>query len=173
MTFSFFISFATGIDRSSVMEKDSSATEVQFHEDVSSPPPAHPLEDERPWYKQPELRKLYLMMPLLFLGSTTLGYDGSLLNGLQTMPAWQVCTFSKYVHRQMSIMNSSNSFIFSLPPSHGFPIRSARRVPWLRRLRSVALHSVRSRLLRTKTWDRNRMPARRSRCPNPGFPQSK
>jgi hypothetical protein len=48
-------------------------------------------EDERPWYKQPELRKLYLMMPFLFLGSTTLGYDGSLLNGLQTMPAWKEC----------------------------------------------------------------------------------
>lgn len=50
-----------------------------------------PDEDERPWYKQPELRKLYLMMPFLFMGSTTLGYDGSLLNGLQTMPAWQEC----------------------------------------------------------------------------------
>ncbi|KAF3034161.1 hypothetical protein E8E12_004986 [Didymella heteroderae] len=47
------------------------------------------VEDRRPWYKQPELRKLYLMMPFLFLGSTTLGYDGSLLNGLQTIPAWQ------------------------------------------------------------------------------------
>lgn len=48
-------------------------------------------EDQRPWYRQPELRKLYLMMPFLFLGSTTLGYDGSLLNGLQTMPAWKDC----------------------------------------------------------------------------------
>lgn len=53
-----------------------------------------PGQDERPWYKQPELRKLYLMMPFLFLGSTTLGYDGSLLNGLQTMPAWQTCMFT-------------------------------------------------------------------------------
>ncbi|KAH4801924.1 hypothetical protein HBH61_188250 [Parastagonospora nodorum] len=50
---------------------------------------SHNAEDPRPWYKQPELRKLYLMMPFLFLGSTTLGYDGSLLNGLQTMPAWK------------------------------------------------------------------------------------
>ncbi|EAT91637.2 hypothetical protein SNOG_00142 [Parastagonospora nodorum SN15] len=52
---------------------------------------SHNAEDPRPWYKQPELRKLYLMMPFLFLGSTTLGYDGSLLNGLQTMPAWKEC----------------------------------------------------------------------------------
>ncbi|KAB2111700.1 hypothetical protein AG0111_0g357 [Alternaria gaisen] len=48
-----------------------------------------PEEDMRPWYHQPELRKLYLLMPFLFLGSTTLGYDGSLLNGLQAMPAWK------------------------------------------------------------------------------------
>ncbi|KAH8896735.1 general substrate transporter [Thozetella sp. PMI_491] len=42
-----------------------------------------------PWYKQPNLRQLYFMMVFLFLGSTTLGYDGSLLNGLQTMTSWQ------------------------------------------------------------------------------------
>jgi hypothetical protein len=43
------------------------------------------------WWKQRNLRKLYLMLPFLFLGSTTLGYDGSLLNGLQTMDSWQAC----------------------------------------------------------------------------------
>ncbi|KAF2164406.1 hypothetical protein M409DRAFT_67913 [Zasmidium cellare ATCC 36951] len=41
------------------------------------------------WYKDAGLRKLYLMMPILFLGATTNGYDGSLLNGLQTMDPWQ------------------------------------------------------------------------------------
>lgn len=44
-----------------------------------------------PWYRQTELRKLYVVMPFLFLGSTTLGYDGSVLNGLQTMNTWQEC----------------------------------------------------------------------------------
>jgi hypothetical protein len=43
------------------------------------------------WWKHPGLRKLYLMMPILFLGSTINGYDGSLLNGLQTMEPWQTC----------------------------------------------------------------------------------
>ena len=38
------------------------------------------------WWKSPGLRHLYLMIPILFLGSTINGYDGSLLNGLQTMP---------------------------------------------------------------------------------------
>lgn len=43
------------------------------------------------WWKDPGLRKLYIMMPILFLGSTLNGYDGSLLNGLQTMEPWQSC----------------------------------------------------------------------------------
>lgn len=41
------------------------------------------------WWKSPGLRHLYLMMPILFLGSTINGYDGSLLNGLQTMDQWR------------------------------------------------------------------------------------
>ncbi|OAG07860.1 general substrate transporter [Paraphaeosphaeria sporulosa] len=41
------------------------------------------------WYKEPGLRKLYLMIPILFLGATINGYDGSLLNGLQTLKPWQ------------------------------------------------------------------------------------
>ncbi|KAH8820310.1 general substrate transporter [Xylogone sp. PMI_703] len=41
------------------------------------------------WWRDPGLRKLYIMMPVLFLGSTINGYDGSLLNGLQTMDPWQ------------------------------------------------------------------------------------
>lgn len=51
----------------------------------------HPVLDipEVTWYKLPNLRILYIMMPILFLGSTINGYDGSLLNGLQTNPAWQ------------------------------------------------------------------------------------
>ena len=47
--------------------------------------------DDVHWWRQPGLRRLYLLMPFLFLGSTTLGYDGSLLNGLQAMPTWKEC----------------------------------------------------------------------------------
>lgn len=43
------------------------------------------------WYKHSGLRRLYAMMPILFLGATINGYDGSLLNGLQTMVPWQDC----------------------------------------------------------------------------------
>jgi len=41
------------------------------------------------WYKDPGLRKLYCLMPIFMLGATTNGYDGSLLNGLQTMVPWR------------------------------------------------------------------------------------
>lgn len=41
------------------------------------------------WYTNANLRKLYAIMPILFMGATTNGYDGSLLNGLQTMGHWQ------------------------------------------------------------------------------------
>jgi hypothetical protein len=43
------------------------------------------------WWKDPGLRKLYIMMPVMFLGLTINGYDGNLLNGLQTMVPWQTC----------------------------------------------------------------------------------
>jgi len=49
---------------------------------------------QTPWYKQRNLRKLYAMMPIMFLGATTNGYDGSLLNGLQTMEPWRECKSS-------------------------------------------------------------------------------
>ncbi|KAJ5080920.1 hypothetical protein N7456_013630 [Penicillium angulare] len=41
------------------------------------------------WWKQSALRRLYMGMPVLMLAATINGYDGSLLNGLQTMDAWQ------------------------------------------------------------------------------------
>jgi len=43
------------------------------------------------WWRHSGLLKLYGMMPILFLGATINGYDGSLLNGLQTMDPWQEC----------------------------------------------------------------------------------
>jgi hypothetical protein len=59
--------------------------------------PAAYAKNQAPWYKQTELRKLYFLMPFLFLGSTTLGYDGSVLNGLQAMDTWQSCNYSSLI----------------------------------------------------------------------------
>lgn len=76
------------------MEKRGSA--IDSHEDIkrNNSVVSH-VEIEVPrvtWYKHAGLRKLYLMMPILMLGSTINGYDGSLLNGLQTMVPWQDCS---------------------------------------------------------------------------------
>lgn len=74
---------------------------------------------KKTWYKDPGLRSLYKWMPILMLGrspplrdiqawldvrlllkterplagSSTVGYDGSLLNGLQTMEPWRRCEY--------------------------------------------------------------------------------
>lgn len=68
-------------------EPSTTATQVVLSDDPSN----SPIGADVHWWRQPKLRNLYLMMPFLFLGSTTLGYDGSLINGLQTMPSWQEC----------------------------------------------------------------------------------
>jgi len=49
-------------------------------------------QDGVPWFRKPNLRKLYL----LFIGSvlcieTTSGYDASVVNGLQAVPKWIEC----------------------------------------------------------------------------------
>lgn len=72
-----------------IQQKKSSATTVAEH--VDNPEKIDMDNDNIHWWKQPGLRRLYLLMPFLFLGSTTLGYDGSLLNGLQAMPSWKEC----------------------------------------------------------------------------------
>jgi hypothetical protein len=70
---------------------DSKGQHSQMVESVDASSGNAFTDDDVHWWKQPGLRRLYLLMPFLFLGSTTLGYDGSLLNGLQAMPTWQEC----------------------------------------------------------------------------------
>lgn len=45
--------------------------------------------DGKPWYMQRHLLLLNLGMLIPYLSSTTNGYDGSMLNGLQSMGQWQ------------------------------------------------------------------------------------
>ncbi|SGZ47317.1 CIC11C00000005845 [Sungouiella intermedia] len=47
------------------------------------------IHDKRPWYKVPHLRKMTFVIFLLTLSSTTSGYDGSVMNGLQSLLHWQ------------------------------------------------------------------------------------
>lgn len=71
-----------------------------IHETVLSTPVDDMLstlvaQDNVPWYRKPNLRKLYLT----FIGSvlcieTTSGYDASVVNGLQAVPRWNQCKSS-------------------------------------------------------------------------------
>jgi sugar porter (SP) family MFS transporter len=45
--------------------------------------------DKEPWYKKRHLLILNLMMIVPYMSSTTNGYDGSMLNGLQSMTQWE------------------------------------------------------------------------------------
>ncbi|KAH9915058.1 general substrate transporter [Epithele typhae] len=49
---------------------------------------AHLLHSSTPWWKNWRLLKLNLCIALLLITSTTNGYDGSMMNGLQTLPQW-------------------------------------------------------------------------------------
>jgi len=41
------------------------------------------------WYKDPGLRRTYLTLIFVVMTSATNGYDGSMMNGLQTLKYWQ------------------------------------------------------------------------------------
>lgn len=44
---------------------------------------------DKPWFKVPHLLKLNLLLVIPLLSSATAGYDGSLMNGLQSMETWR------------------------------------------------------------------------------------
>lgn len=85
---------------------DEKTTAAAAHADLDSPndvsPNAHLSEnqaewdirqvlpqDAPPWYKQRHLIILNLLIIIPYFSSTTNGYDGSMLNGLQSMSQWQ------------------------------------------------------------------------------------
>lgn len=83
--------FLPSIPHVTMSEKEEGSATMATEAVLADNPPDTPVGADVHWWQQPNLRNLYLLMPFLFLGSTTLGYDGSLVNGLQTMPSWQEC----------------------------------------------------------------------------------
>ncbi|KAJ8453882.1 hypothetical protein ONZ51_g13350 [Trametes cubensis] len=49
---------------------------------------AHLIDRSKPWWKNTRMIKLNLCIALLLITSTTNGYDGSMMNGLQSLPQW-------------------------------------------------------------------------------------
>lgn len=116
--------------------------------------------DNIPWYKQTELRKLYFLMPFLFLGSTTLGYDGSVLNGLQTMDTWQSCNTNPSISLQKNIMTN----IFRLQSPKRITSRYLWRHAGIWWSSSPPIRPVRCRWPWTKTWHSNWLSLHSLRC---------
>ena len=51
-------------------------------------------EDKVMWYRKPNLRWLYLMLFPTCMGvELTSGFDSQLINALQIVPHWKLCTF--------------------------------------------------------------------------------
>ncbi|KAI1060978.1 hypothetical protein LB507_010156 [Fusarium sp. FIESC RH6] len=46
-------------------------------------------DDPRPWWRVPHLLKLNLLLLVPLVSSGAIGYDGSMMNGLQTLPQWR------------------------------------------------------------------------------------
>ncbi|KAG8672723.1 hypothetical protein FPOAC2_06126 [Fusarium poae] len=46
-------------------------------------------DDQRPWWRVPHLLKLNLLLLVPLVSSGDIGYDGSMMNGLQTLPQWR------------------------------------------------------------------------------------
>ena len=86
--------------------------------------------DTEPWYKKRHLLILNLMMVVPYLSSTTNGYDGSMLNGLQSMTQWENFFNSPEGARLGSL---SNGVIFgqvlAFPVAPWVSERFGRRVP--------------------------------------------
>jgi hypothetical protein len=43
------------------------------------------------WWKVPGMRGLYIRLMFAVLTSATNGYDGSMMNNLQSLPQWKDC----------------------------------------------------------------------------------
>jgi hypothetical protein len=51
---------------------------------------------KEPWWRVPHLVKLNMLLFVPFLSSYVGGFDGSMLNGVQTLTHWKECKFNAY-----------------------------------------------------------------------------
>ncbi|RVD82109.1 uncharacterized protein DFL_006543 [Arthrobotrys flagrans] len=56
------------------------------------------------WYTDPGLRKLYFLLSTVILVSATNGFDGSMMNGLQTLSYWQ--NYFHPTNAQLGLLNA-------------------------------------------------------------------
>lgn len=76
-------------------------------------------QDGRPWYKKTHLLKLNFCMLSLILFSSSNGYDGSMMNGLQSLDQWQV-----FMDKPMGAWLGFINGAMSLGSVVNYPVRS-------------------------------------------------
>jgi hypothetical protein len=62
-----------------------------------------PNNTNKSWWKDPGMRRGMIHIFILYTAVYSLGYDGSLLNGLQALPAWQT-NFKKPAGIQLGLI---------------------------------------------------------------------
>lgn len=65
--------------------------------------------NKTPWYRKPNLRRLYMFLVPAALGcEMTSGYDGSILNGLQAVGPWLRCKWDSLTQHECSKMTDTS-----------------------------------------------------------------
>ncbi|KAH7016665.1 hypothetical protein EDB80DRAFT_772231 [Ilyonectria destructans] len=59
---------------------------------------------DKAWWRVPHLIKLNILLLVPFLTSYVGGFDGSMLNGIQTVPKWQEYEFQKFLRRARVVL---------------------------------------------------------------------
>ncbi|KAH6715170.1 general substrate transporter [Leptodontidium sp. MPI-SDFR-AT-0119] len=62
-------------------------------------------DDPRPWYRIPHIRRLNLILLVPLISAAALGFDGAMMNGLQSLPQWR-STFGKPEGALLGFMNA-------------------------------------------------------------------
>ncbi|KAE8379821.1 general substrate transporter [Aspergillus bertholletiae] len=86
----------------------------------------------KPWFKVPHLLKLNLILLVPLLSSAVAGYDGSLMNGLQSIPEWK-SYFGNPAGSILGVVNAAQSIgsVVSLPVVGWLSDRLGRRLTLL------------------------------------------
>lgn len=98
------------------MSGDSFASVGKPHEGGQEFKLTNLIQETRPWYKVGYLRKLVFAIFLVTLTSTNNGYDGSMLNGLQSLSHWQKEMGHPNGARLGHLSNGTNFGIFAALP---------------------------------------------------------
>ena len=61
--------------------------------------------EPKAWYQKPNLRTLYLcLIPAAMGVEWTSGFDGSIMNGLQSVEAWDSCMFLSPLNNNLELI---------------------------------------------------------------------